>query len=322
MTTVSTRTGSGRERTSLRSALFAHARASDLVPLAAVPVVLLAVFTLPEATRRSLAFTYTEPTLLTAFTAHYVHLRIEHLAGNLVAYVLLAGIGYLLATAGRQRRLFFTAFATFCLVFPVALSALNLAVPRNAVGFGFSGVNMAFAGLLPLLLAAFAREHLPASRSDQDSIVVASLSDSVPVRVLPPVFLVSVGWMGTLAVPTGLNVAGAAGPAVALVGGGWLLWTVTSVAPGGLRSLAWVPRRLIGTPGYGDLFVVGVVLVVAYPVAGFPADPTGDGRVLNLYVHLLGYALAFIGPYVLIAFGAFDDPEGESRDVAGSRDAA
>jgi len=41
------------------------------------------------------------------------------------------------------------ALATFLAAFPVVLSALNLAVPRNAISFGFSGINMAFAGLLP-----------------------------------------------------------------------------------------------------------------------------------------------------------------------------
>jgi len=68
--------------------------------LAAVPVVLCAVFALPESTRRSLAFAYAEPTVLTAFTAHYVHLDVGHLAGNVAGYILLAGVGYALAVLG------------------------------------------------------------------------------------------------------------------------------------------------------------------------------------------------------------------------------
>jgi len=120
---------------------------------------LLAIFTLPESTRRSLAFAYADPTAVTAFTAHYVHLDVGHLAGNVAGYALLAGVGYALAVLGDSRRFFLTALATFLLVFPFVLSALNLAVPRDAIGFGFSGINMALAGLLPLLLGTYARER-------------------------------------------------------------------------------------------------------------------------------------------------------------------
>jgi hypothetical protein len=59
--------------------------------------------------------------------------------------------------------------------------------------------------------------------------------------------------------------------------------------------------------GYGDLFVVGSVLFVGYPVVGFPADPAGTGRVVNLYVHLLGCSLAFIGSFVLLVGGIVDE---------------
>jgi len=104
---------------------------------------LLAAFALPETTRRSLAFAYADPTLPTAFAAHYVHLGVGHLARNLAGYCLLAGVGYALAVLGGSRRFFLTALATFLLAFPFVFSALNLAVPRDAIGFGFSGINMA-----------------------------------------------------------------------------------------------------------------------------------------------------------------------------------
>lgn len=43
----------------------------------------------------------------------------------------------------------------------------------------------------------------------------------------------------------------------------------------------------------------------ATPIVGFPADPTGAGSVVNRYVHLLGFYLAFIGPFALLTTGAF-----------------
>ena len=292
------------DRVPFRAALAAGSHPLDVLVLALIPAALLGVFSLPESTRRSLAFAYADPTPLTAFTAHYVHLRFEHLLANLVGYGLLAGVGYLVAAASRQRRLFFTAFVTFCLAFPFALSALNLAVPRDAVGFGFSGINMAFAGVLPLLLAVFACRRLAPEAS--------AYPVDLPIRLLPAGFLLLVGWMAVLALPGGIDMRGLAGPLVMLLG--------AVVAVGQLRSLGAPDRpslsaslrstvgRIRDRPGDGDLFAVGFVLAVAYPVVGFPPDATADGRIINLYVHLLGFSLAFIGPYVLIVAGKFPDP--------------
>ncbi len=278
-------------RSTLREDLLAGARPLDAVVLAAPSIALVAVFLLPEPTRRSLAFEYSAPTLTTAFTAHYVHLSAEHFLANLAGYSLLAGVGYALAVAGRHRRFFLASLATFCLGFPPVLSALNLAVPRHAVGFGFSGVNMALVGLLPLLLAVYAREHFSAS---------------APTRALPAVFFVLVGWIGFLALPISLTGFGVAGLSVAAAG--LLLGaTYALTSAGGGPCLRQWSREILDRAGHGDLFAVGVVLLVAYPVIGFPAEPTVDGSVVNLYVHLLGFCLAFIGPYVVLVAGVFDE---------------
>ena len=74
--------------------------------------------------------------------------------------------------------------------------------------------------------------------------------------------------------------------------------------PHSLRERA---MTVASRPGYGDLLAVGAVVAVGYPVVGFPADPAGGGSVVNLYVHLLGFCLGFIGPFALLAGGAFDE---------------
>jgi hypothetical protein len=289
--TLGSPTGAGEDATpAFRQELVASVRASDLAVLLAVPVLLLAIFTLPESTRRSLAFAYADPTAVTAFTAHYVHLDVGHLAGNVAGYALLAGVGYALAVLGDSRRFFLTALATFLLVFPFVLSALNLAVPRDAIGFGFSGINMALAGLLPLLLGTYARERFHVEGS---------------VRALPAVFFALVGWIALLALPVSTSGLGLAG-LVTGVASGLLAVLYASAANLSLRASARdLARAVTSRPGEGDLFVVGAVLVVGYPVGGFPGDPTGPGSVVHLYVHLLGFCLAFIGPFALLATGAF-----------------
>lgn len=272
--------------------LLAGVRAVDLLVLLAVPAVLLTVFALPEATRRSLAFAYADPTLRSAFASHYVHLDVDHLAGNLGGYALLAGVGYALAVLGGSRRFFFTALATFLLAFPFVLSALNLAVPRDAIGFGFSGINMALAGLLPLLLGTYARERF---------------APETPLRALPAVFFALVGWIALLALPVSTTGLGLAGLATGVAGA---LLAVLYASSAGIPVRETVPevaRSVASRPVEGDLFAVGAVLVVGYPAVGFPGDPTGPGSVVNLYVHLLGFCLAFIGSFALLAAGVFDE---------------
>ncbi|MBB6646640.1 hypothetical protein H5V44_10140 [Halobellus sp. MBLA0160] len=100
---------------------------------------------------------------------------------------------------GGRQRFFLIALATFLL----ALSALNLAVPRNALGFGFSGIDMALLGLLPVLLWAYARERFVPDAS---------------VRPLPAVFFLFVGWIALLALPVSPTGVGLAGLATAVAG--------------------------------------------------------------------------------------------------------
>lgn len=272
--------------------LVASARARDLLALCVPPVAIVAVFTLPETTRRSLAFAYADPTLLSAFTAHYVHLGADHLLGNLAGYGLLAGVGYGLAALSGRRRLFFTALVTYLGAFPFALSALNLAVPRNAIGFGFSGVNMALAGLLPILWYCYARDRFAPAAS---------------VAALPAVFFALVGWIALLALPVSTEGPGLAGLSIGVAGALLALLYAASSGVRPPRPLLEHARTVASRPGYGDLLAVGAVVAVGYPVVGFPADPAGDGSVVNLYVHLLGFCLGFIGPFALLAGGVFDE---------------
>ncbi|MFB6135001.1 MAG: hypothetical protein ABEJ55_08435 [Halanaeroarchaeum sp.] len=272
------------------SALREGVRLRDVLLLSFVPVLLVAIYRLPETRRRSLAFSYLDPTALTAWTAHFVHLDPGHLIANLLGYVVLATVGYLLATLAGRRGLFAVMLTTYLLVFPPVLSLLNLAVPRPAITYGFSGVNMALAGVLPLVLVEF---------------VGARLFPLVRPRDAPGLFFLVMTLIALVAIPTTtttLAIAVGAGLAALLYGTSFL------------RS-AWSARRgedrgthRIGGPlgGWLELGAVGLLVAIGYPLIGFPADPAGGGRVVNLYVHLLGYSLAFIGPYVGLEIGVLE----------------
>jgi hypothetical protein len=121
----------------------------DVVILVTLPIALMVIQLLPHSVRRAYAFDYTDPTFGTAFSANFVHLSIEHLLTNVLIYLLLAGIGYSLFVLADRRVFFLSSVFVVTVVFPVVLSYLNLVQPRNAIEFGFSGINMALLGLLP-----------------------------------------------------------------------------------------------------------------------------------------------------------------------------
>ena len=260
-------------------------RGRDCLALGVVPAVLVGVYLLPEPFRRSLAFSYSEPEPVTAFAAHYVHFAPEHLLANLVGYVVLAGCGYLLSALADCRRLFGVAAATYLLAFPPILSALNLAVPRHAVGYGFSGIVMAFAGLLPVVLAVYAGRRLDARVRPRHA----------PAPFFAALTLVALSLPRTRLT---LGLVGAAG----IVTTGYVTSLVSALGTDGSGAgrLAG-PRR-----GWIDGLVVGTAAVLGYVVVGFSAAPVVRGGVVNRYVHLLGFCLAFIVPYVGVELGLFD----------------
>jgi len=125
----------------------------DLAVLAAVAALQVAVFALPADAKWQLALPFTDPELSTAFTSHFVHFRVGHLAPNLALYLAVAVAAYALSVAAGRETEFYAAAATFLLAFPVALSALNVVLGAPHVGYGFSGLAMAFVGLLAVRVA-------------------------------------------------------------------------------------------------------------------------------------------------------------------------
>jgi hypothetical protein len=259
-------------------------RLRDGIALATVPAVLCAAFLLPAPRRRSLVFEYADPSPVAAVAAHFVHFDPGHLLANVVGYALVAGVAYLLAALAGCRRLFGVAATTYLLGFPPVLSVLNLAVPRDAVGYGFSGINMAFVGVLPVLLAVYANRRL---------------DPRVRVRHAPGLFVAVLGGVALSLPPTRGSVAvlGIAAAATLLYA-----WAV-------LSSLRATDRAAVGgsVTGWLDLFVLGVGTVLGYALVGFSAAPVVRGAVVNRYVHLLGFCLAFLVPYVGIEVGVLAD---------------
>ncbi|WP_262342903.1 hypothetical protein [Haloplanus rubicundus] len=270
------------------AALGDRIRPADVALLGSVPVTLGLVSLLPRATRRSLVFDYAAPTLPTAFASAFVHLDPVHLLVNVVLYALLAATSLALDLASGHRRRFYTAFPTFVLVFPVVLSYLNLAVPRSATTLGFSGVAMAFVGYLPLALADY---------------LDARFGIGPATQLAPALFLSSLALVAVLSVRSAFALVGDRATLLALAASlGALRYALVVAERSDLRARC---RRLLGTPGAVELTAVAAALVFAVPFVAFPASPERGAGVLNLYSHLLGYALGFLVPFVTVSARRF-----------------
>jgi len=245
-----------------------------------VPVVLGVVFLLPIEIRRELALVYTEPSLRTMYAAHFVHFEFPHLAANLLVYLLVVPFALAVSVwSGRRRRFYLVAF-TVLLAFPLVLSGLNVLFPRPRIGMGFSGLNLAFVGYLPHVLADHVEAEHPAGERSRAALLALAFfvgTAIVTVRVAASLggpFRIELGWLLTAGAGSLAAVVGLAQPVASR------LWSQ------GLAGVHIPP-----------LVVLGSLLFVLLMVVGFPDVSPADGSVVNIFLHLLGYSFGYIVPY-------------------------
>jgi len=256
-----------------------RAAAVDALALGCVPVVLCAVYALPEPIKRGLVFDYATPTLATAYTAHFVHFELAHLSVNLGSYLLLVPVAYALAALSDSLSRFRVAAITLHTAVPLALSGLNLALVRPRIGYGFSGVAMGLLALTALFAVEYTATRLATGwcRREDAPLVFFAEAALIALAVRPRD-------------PATLAIAGGA----ATVTAGYLVVVARRVRTTG-RTFAPTASRA----GFGELGIVAAVVLVGFPVVAFPADPAGGGTVLNLYTHLLGFAVTFVAAYAV-----------------------
>jgi len=248
------------------------------VALLVLPILAMAVGFLPHPiTKRALGFAYTDPTPLTAYTGHVIHLTASHLGGNLLAYGLLAGTFYALCRRATHRPFWRTFTVTYFLAFPPTLAALNLALRREAISVGFSGMNTALLGALPVGLALVLADRTAFSLRDAPALFVPGLW-AIVLAGLPQTQWTTLAIGGVAALTLLYGVA---------------LWRRRT------RPIRAHLGGLLRDRTLGNAVAVVLVVLIVYPLVVFSAGVDADGAVPNHYVHLLGYALGF-----LVAFSA------------------
>ena len=253
--------------------------------LLVVPLVLTLVYALPLSVKREYALAYDDPTLVTAYASHFVHLNLGHLLVNVGGYLLVVPTAYVLSVAAGRRRQFFVVFTTFVVGFPLVLSALNLMFARPRVGVGFSGVLLAFVGYLPVAILGAARRLL-----------------YVPVGRLRSQWLFFFG-LAVIAFVSGPQLLGGAiAAAAALAGVLFLLPIVEDWDDAHHHRI----QHALGRAGNVELLLVGVLVFVGYLFVAFPGETAEQGTVVNVYTHLLGYSLGYVTTYVTMLSGGLN----------------
>lgn len=270
--------------------------AADVAAVAAIPIALIGVFLLPEGIRREFALLYTEPTLRTLYTAHFVHLELQHVVTNILVYLLVVPFSVAVSAWSDRRRRFYVVALVVLVVFPVVLSGLNVLFPRPRLGMGFSGMNLAFVGYLPHVLA----DRFEVERPEWSELRVALLTLAF--------------FIGAVIVTARVIESVHGEPRVGLV---WLL----AAGIGSLSAATVFAKPVLSrlrSQGFAGgtvppLSAFGSLVFVLVMAVGFPEVSPDGGSVVNLFLHLLGYSLGYLVPYVAFqVLGLSMDGLGES----------
>ncbi|MEZ3163930.1 hypothetical protein ABNG03_03290 [Halorubrum sp. RMP-47] len=247
-----------------------------LVLIGVIMTVIIGLFTLAKSTRHALLFAYGDPSLQTAYTAPFVHLSAGHLAGNLAVFLLVSGALYALSRHARIPWLFLSALVAALSIFPVTLSLLNLAIPRDAVTYGFSRVNMALVCFLPIAIARY---------------IEAKQGRAIDTLLLLAAFFLSISGIAMAATPRSplTLTVGMAGVSLTVLFGGPFVRRERRLAYARDR---W--REVVLDPA----IIIGAGAWLLLLATAFPQTVASGETVTNVYIHFVGYALGFMTAYL------------------------
>jgi len=256
------------------SVVIQNANPRDVVTIALIPLILVLVSLVPEATRDGFVFNTGAPELVAAYTTHFVHAEPTHLLGNIIIYLVVASLAYVLAVIADRRQLFLLSFGALVVLFPFALSLMQLSFPDERLVFGFSGINAGFYGLLSILLVCYVR---------------TVFSERFEFQYAPVLLFAIVGGVALVSLPERAWRAEIAAVSFVLAIGYIGAFFYTHGRPD------WsAVREGLNKPGYVELAGGSLGTLAVFPVIGFQDGIVTGGAVVDVYVHLLGFCFAFI----------------------------
>ena len=261
-----------------RSDVREKSRASDLVLILSVPVLLSLIFLLPESIQNALILDYGNYSIFNLWSAAFVHRGFNHFSNNLAAYCVLIGPIYLLLVLADERKLFQYTFVSFLFLLPPVIALINIAVLGSGTGAGFSGIGSAFFGLLPVSLFLFIHNKISEEVEPTHGVVL---------------FLIA----AAIITLTYTSITAAAGILLIAV-----LLTIYDIYQIGLDEAKKAAVELTSMEGYFELVMIAGLLFLISPILLFPQDIVQYNGAVNILSHYLGLVLGFFGPTTYLVY--------------------
>lgn len=253
-----------------------------------VPAVLILAHVILEAHRWAYvlggaATGYRSMQLLTAFTASYVHASPAHLANNLLFYLIILAALYPLAAIARWRRKLLVSVGVFLLVLPFVTAWASRQTDHVGLAMGFSGVNAALLGLLPVILFAALGDRGVPHAAPKWSVVPTALA------------VVAVVWSTGAGVTTAIGHPPSMSDTVVITAG-----TVGLTVVGWKRVRVFRLLERLLAPDNAAITLGCGVFGIGLGSMFFLVEP---GAGVNVFAHLVGFIAGFVIAYLAFVAG-------------------
>ncbi|WP_435349012.1 hypothetical protein [Haloarchaeobius sp. HRN-SO-5] len=141
-----------------------------------IPITLLIFGILPPGLHEHLRLQLDDPTVLSIFFSNFIHASINHLANNILSFLVVMLVLFPLAVLAEKTDTLFAVSIAFLILVPFIVSVytiIALAGTAAETAVGFSGVVAAFAGSLSIFIGLFAKRAV--SDKIQSSTLAAGL---------------------------------------------------------------------------------------------------------------------------------------------------
>jgi membrane associated rhomboid family serine protease len=256
----------------------------DLFFIIFVPLILLALHLyLPQReTRLAFALDYTNPALMTVYTAHFVHVHWVHLLSNIGAYLVIVPTAYVLSILTQRRRHFLWNFVLIFGLGPFVISGVLLFVNSHGIVLGFSGLVLAFYGYTSLIVVGY---------------VASRLTTALHLDHAPLIFFTQIAVIMFIIPESTAHRSFAIGGSILFVAF-YFVWTMWSLLNAS-KSL-FNPER--SHAGYIEFAVFAFLIGNFFLFQSFSGGQSGETGVA-ISGHIVGFVGGFILGYVLLRTG-------------------
>jgi hypothetical protein len=252
-------------------------RIVDLLLIALVPLILTAVYSLPQSVQSTLILDLNNPSAVNLWTSAYVHRGFGHFANNLIGYSLLILLIYPLLILANERRFFRGMFLSFLFALPPVIGLLNIATIGSGSTAGFSGIGSAFLGLLAFSLMLFLHNRISPEIQPTHGVIL---------------FLITGGMVAFIySSPT-------------TAAGIFLVTVLTGILYARRIDFqaANIVAQLTAVNGYPQLVLFAGLVYLIVPISLFPQEIAQGGTTVNIFSHYLGLVSGFFGASVYWTF--------------------